>query len=181
MRGLNRSRSNKFVIFLLLCFLIGFSVSKNGHANAQLPPIPPPAPQPTSIPPHLEPSQFKNDTSSPIVEVLTTSLVEGANVFKVKITDESPIDIAQVIFVQNGQFVTEGLVKDPNNIYKILIYAHLPSAVVITRAVDVHGKATSVVKYLNVTPLPKSILEQITNFFANIGKSIVSVFRSTKQ
>ena len=111
--------------------------------------------QPKSTPLHLEPSQFKNDTNSPIVEVLTTSLIEGGNVFRVKITDKAPITTAQITFVQNGQLVTQGLVRDPNNIYKALIDAHLPSAVVVTSAVDVHGKTASVVKYLNVTPLSK--------------------------
>lgn len=176
----NVSRSNKFLIFSL-CFFIGFSISVNEqHADAQITPIPPPAQQPKATPLHLEPSQLKNDTNSPTLEVLTTSLIEGGNVFRVKITDEAPITTAQVTFVQNGQLVTQGLVRDPNNIYKALIYAHSPSAVVVSSAFDVHGKTASVVKYLNVTPLSKSIQAQITNFFFGIGKSIVSIFGSTK-
>jgi hypothetical protein len=107
-------------------------------------------------------------------------LIEGGNVFRVKITDVAPITTAQITYVQNGQLVTQGLVRDPNNIYKALIYAHSPLAVVVTNAFDVHGKTASVIKYLNVTPLPKSIHEQITNFFFGIGKSIVSIFGSTK-
>jgi hypothetical protein len=182
MRSLNRIRSNKFVIFSLLCFLIGFSVFKNEQqSNAQVTPIPPPVQQPTPTPLHLDPSQFKNDTSSPIVEVLTTSLIEGGNVFKVKITDKSPINIAQITFIQKGQPVTESLVRDPNNVYKALIDARLPSAVVIVSAVDVHGKTASLVKYLNVTPLSNSVLVQITNFFSGIGKSIMSTFGFAKQ
>jgi hypothetical protein len=108
-------------------------------------------------------------------------LIEGGNVFRVKITDEVPITTAQVTFVQNGQLVTQGLVKDPNNVYKALIYAHSPLAVVVTSAFDVHGKTASVVKYLTVTPLSKNIVAMITNFFFGIGKSIVSIFGSTKQ
>jgi hypothetical protein len=107
-------------------------------------------------------------------------MIEGENVFRVKITDEAPITTAQVTFVQNGQLVTQGLVRDPNNIYKVLISERSPSAVVITSAFDVHGKTASVVKYLDVTPLPTSIQTQITHFFFGIGKSIVSIFGATK-
>jgi hypothetical protein len=181
MISLNRFRCNKFVVFSLLCFLIGFSVLKNEQqTNGQITPIPPPVQQPTSTPLHLDPSQFKNDTSSPIVEVLTTSLIDGGNVFKVRITDKSPINRAQITFIQNGQPVTESLVRDPNNVYKALIDARLPSAVVIISAVDVHGKTASLVKYLIVTPLSNSVLAQITNFFAGIGKSIVSILGFAK-
>lgn len=181
MRSSILSRSNKLLIFSVLCFFVGFSTSVNvQHTDAQITPIPPPAQQPKPTPLHLEPNQFKNDTNSPTLEVLTTSLIEGGNVFRVKITDEAPITTAQITYVQNGQLVTQGLVRDPNNIYKALIYAHSPLAVVVTSAFDVHGKSASVIKYLNVTPLPKSIHEQITNFFFGIGKSIVSIFGSTK-
>lgn len=179
MRSSNRFRSNKFVIFSLLFFLIGFSISENQQqANSQIVPIPPPVQQPKSTPLNLEPSQAKNDTSSPTIEVVTTSLIEGGNVFRVKITDEAPVTYAQITFVQNGQLVTQGLVRDPNNVYKALIYAHLPSVVVVTSAFDVHGKTASVVKYLNVSPLSNSALAQLKNFFFGIGKSIVSVFGS---
>jgi hypothetical protein len=182
MRSLNHITSLRFVIFSLLCFLIGFSVLKNEQqTNAQVTPIPPPVQQPAPTPLHLDPSQLKNDTSSPIVEVLTTSLIEGESVFKVKITDKSPINIAQITFIQNGQAVTESLVRDPNNVYKALIDVRLPSAVVIISAVDVHGKTAYLVKYLNVSPLSNSVLAQITNFFSSIGKSIVSIFGFANQ
>jgi hypothetical protein len=171
----------KFAIFSLLCFLIVISAMKNEQrANAQAIPIPPPLP-PASAPPQSERIQFKNDTSPPKIEVLTTSLLEGGNVFKVRITGESPINIAQITFVQNGQVITESLIRDPNNIYKALIDVHQPSAVVIINAADVQGKKTSLVKYLDVTPLPNSILAQITNFLASIGKSIASIFGPTRQ
>ncbi len=182
MTSSNRCRSNKLVIFSLLCFFMGFSLSENEQqANSQITPIPPPAQQPKSTPLQLEPSQVRNETSSLTIEVLTASLIEGGNVFRVKITDDAPITTAQITFVQNGQLVTQGLVRDPNNIYKALIYAHLPSAVVVTSAFDVHGKTASVVKYLYVTPLLNSALTQVTNFFFGIGKTIVSIFGSTKQ
>ncbi len=177
MGDLRLSGNNIFVISLILCLLIGLSVSKINQAKAQLPAISPPGQMSTPL--HVEPGQLKNatqnDIGSPVIEVLTTSLIEGENVFKVRINDQSYITTAQVTFVRNGQFVTDGLIRDPNNVYKTLINAHLPSAVVITRAVDMHGKTTSVVKYLDVTPLSNSFFGKTINFFTSIGKSIVSI------
>jgi hypothetical protein len=108
-------------------------------------------------------------------------MIEGANVFRVKIEDKSDIKIAEITYVQNDQIVTQGLVRDPNNIYKALVAAHLPSSVVGISAVDTDGKTAAVVKVLSVTPLSNSIIGQVTNFLSGVGKSIVSIFGSTKQ
>ena len=149
MRSSNRFKVINLSYFRFYFFLSDFLYPKTNSTKAQLIPIPPPVQQPKSTPLDLEPSQAKNDTTiSPTIEVLTTSLLEGGNVFRVKITDKSAIINAEITFVQNGQLVTQGLVRDPNNVYKTLIYAHLPSAVVVTSAFDVHGKTASVVKYL---------------------------------
>ena len=53
------------------------------------------------------------------------------------------------------RLVAQELTRQPNNIYNALIDPHLPSTVVVTNAVDVHGKTASVVKVLNVTPTAK--------------------------
>jgi hypothetical protein len=182
MRNSNRSRRNKFVILSLLCFFIGFSLSENEQqAKAQLVPIPPPAQQLKATHLDLESIQLNNSTSSPTVQVLTTLLIEGRNVFKVKITDNSDIMHAEIIYFRDRQLVAQELVREPNNIYNALIDAHLPSTVVVTNVVDVHGKTASVVEILNVTTLPKSIFGQITNFLSGVGKSIVSIFQATNQ
>jgi hypothetical protein len=181
--------SNKILVISLL-LLIGYSIFETGPtAYSQIVPLPPPAQQPVlsnrpnSVPnrPNSVPNQFNNETSLPVIEVGNASLVEGGNVFKVKILDESPITTAWITYVQNGQIVTQNLVKDPQNIYKALIYVHPPAAVIITSAYDVHGKTASVVRYLDVTPLSKSIHEQITSFLFDVGKDIVSLFGSTKK
>jgi hypothetical protein len=179
--GSYQDKRNKFVLFSLLCFFVGLYVSGNHQeAKAQLIPVPPPVQQPKPTQADLGAVQVNNSTSSPTIQVLTTSLLEGGNVFRVKITDRFDLRSTQITYVQNGQIVTQGLVRDPNNIYKALINAHLPSAVIITTAVDTQGKSESVVKVLDVTPLPNSILGQITNFLYGVGKSIVSIFGFTK-
>ncbi len=174
--------SSKILVISLL-LLIGYLILETGQtAYSQIVPLPPPAQQPLpSNQSNSVPNQLNNGTSLPVIEVGNTSLVEGANVFKVKILDESPITSAWITYVQNGQLVTQNLVKDPQNVYKALIYVHPPVAVIITSAHDVHGKAATVVRYLDVTPLSNSIHEQITSFLFDIGKDIVSLFGSTKK
>lgn len=177
-----QSGSTEILIYSILFFLIGFSLLENVQkASSQLTPIPPPAQQPKYTPQNVVPNQVNNDTSPPVIKVITTSLIEGGNVFRAKITDEAPITAAQITFVQNGQIVSQSLVKDPASTYKALIYVHPPSAVIITSAFDLHGKTASVAKYLAVTPLSKSIHTQLTSFFFGIGKSIVSLFGLAKK
>ena len=181
-RNSNRFRRNKFVIFSLFCFFIGFSISENEQlAKAQLVPIPLLVQQPETTHPNFEASQLNNSTSSAMIQVLSTSLIEGRDVFRVKITDKSDITNAEIVYIRNGQLVAQELTREPNNIYKALIDPHLPSTVVVTNVVELDGKTASVVKVLNVTPLPNNIFGQITNFLYGVGKSIVSIFRSTNQ
>jgi hypothetical protein len=181
-RNSNRFRRNKFVIFSLFCFFIGFSISENEQlAKAQLVPIPLLVQQPGTTHPNFEASQLNNSTSSAMIQVLSTSLIEGRDVFRVKITDKSDITNAEIVYIRNGQLVAQELTREPNNIYKALIDPHLPSTVVVTNVVELDGKTASVVKVLNVTPLPNNMFGQITNFLYGVGKSIVSIFRSTNQ
>ncbi len=172
---------NIFVIFSLFCFFIGFSISENEQlVKAQLIPILP-VQQPRTTHSNFEPTQLNNSTSSAMIQVLTTSMVEGRNVFTVKIADKSDIMNAEIMYIRNGQPVTHQLIREPNNIYNALVDAHLPSTVVVTNVVEVDGKTASVVKVLNVTPLPNSIFAQLTNFLFSAGKNILSIFRSTNQ
>ena len=116
-----------------------------------------------------------------MIQVLSTSLIEGRDVFSVKITDKSDITNAEIVYIRNGHLVVQELTRQPNNIYNAFIDPHLPSTVVVTNVVDVHGKTASVVKVLNVTPLPNNMFGRLTNFLYGVGKSIVSIFRSTNQ
>jgi hypothetical protein len=174
-------------MFSLLFFFIGFLMSENRQlANAQLIPIPPSIQGPTTTQFHLVPSHAKNDSSSsyppPIIEFLTNSLIEGKNVVKVKITDHFDLKYAEIKYVQNGQVVTQGLIRDPNNTYKVLIDAHSPAAkkIIVVNAADTNGKKTTVIKELTVTSFPSSIIGQISNLFFYIGKMVVSIFAPTR-
>jgi hypothetical protein len=170
-------------MILFLCLFIIFSVSESQkQVNAQLIPLPPPSLGPKATNSHLKPGQTENNnnTSSPLIEFLTTSLIEGKNVLEVKITDKSDIKRAETEYVRNRNLVTQELVRDPNNVYKALIDVHPPSAVIVINAFDINGQKASVVKQLNVSSFQNSILGYISNLLFYVGKTVVSIFAPTK-
>jgi hypothetical protein len=184
MRNSQRLNRNSLLIILFLCIFIRFSISESQkQANAQLIPLPPPSLGPKATNSPLKPSQTENNnnnTSPPLIEFLTTSLIEGKNVLEVKITDKSDIKYAETEYVRNRNVVTQELVRDPNNVYKALIDVHSPSAVIVINAFDINGQKASVVKQLNVASLPNSILGYISNLLFYVGKIVVSIFVPTK-
>ena len=183
-----RYNRKTFAIFLFLCFFIRISMSENQQqVDAQVTPLPAPPIPAQNIGPkapisHSEPSQAKNGTgsSSPIIKFLTTSLTEGKNVLKAKITDKSDLKYAEIRYVHNGDVVTQGLVRDQNNVYKALIDVRSPSALIIITAVDTNGQRASATKMLNVTALSNEILGHISNLLFDVGKIVVSIFIPTK-
>src|SRR5215218_10915902 len=89
-----------------------------GYARAQpIPLLPPPPPEKR---PEVE-KIAENDRMAPKIEILTSELHDGKNVFKVRITDESSLRTREVKYVHNGQLRVDGLFRDQNNVYKALI------------------------------------------------------------
>jgi hypothetical protein len=70
------------------------------------PPFPENSPQEERI--------VENDRAPPQIEILTTELHEGKNVFKVRITDESSLRTREVKYVHNGQLRIDGLFREQN-------------------------------------------------------------------
>jgi hypothetical protein len=101
-------------------------------------------------------------------------------VLKAKITDKSDLKYAEIRYVHNGDVVTQGLVRDQNNVYKALIDVRSPSALIIITAVDTNGQRASATKMLNVTSLSNEILGHISNLLFDVGKIVVSIFIPTK-
>lgn len=132
-------------------------------ANAQLIPFPPPAPAPNTMG-NNDREQTEVDMYPPHIEVLTSDLKQGKNVIKVKITDESTIELREIRYVHDGKIRSTDLVKDQNNIYKGLITAKPPSAVVAINAGDIYGNKATMTKLLTVLS-PSDLLSQILNFF----------------
>ena len=137
------------------------------YASAQSIPLPPPSPSNSAEEPRVAP----NDRAPPKIEILTTELDEGKNVFRVKITDDSSLQVRQVKFVQNGQLATAGLFRDQNDVYKALIDIHSPSRVIEVTAGDANGNTDSTFREYDIKPAP-DLLSQIMNALAQIPHTI---------
>jgi len=146
-------------------------MSPGVYANAQsIPMLPPPFPESTPEQERVAP----NDRAPPVIEILTTELYEGKNVFKVRITDDSSLRTREVKYVRDGQLTVDGLFRDQNNEYKALIDIHPPSRVVVVTAGDANGNIVSEYKEFEITK-PKDIFSQIMdrltetlNYFQNL-------------
>jgi hypothetical protein len=146
-------------------------VSTVGIANAQSIPLPPPFPE--NNPEETRVAQ--NDRSPPKIEILTTELHEGKNVFQVRITDESSLQIREVKYVQNGQLKIDGLFRDQNEVYKALIDIQPPSRVVVVTAGDANGNMASAFKEYDIVKSP-DVFTQIMNMLSQIPRYFQNLF-----
>src|ERR671915_1851465 len=154
-------------VFLLLVLI----VSAGRCALAQsFPMLPPPFPENSP----QEERIVENDRAPPWVEILTTELHEGKNVFKVRITDESSLRTREVKYVHDGQLRVDGLFRDQNNVYKALIDIYPPSRVVTVTASDANGNIVSDYEQYEITR-PRDLISQIMdrlsqtlNYFQNL-------------
>ena len=126
--------------FALAFLLLMIAVSVGRYAGAQsIPMVPPPFPENSPQEERIAP----NDRAPPQIEILTSELHEGKNVFKVRITDESSLRTREVKYVHDGQLRVDGLFRDQNNVFKALIDIQAPSRVVMVTAGDANGNIVS--------------------------------------
>ena len=126
--------------FALAFLLLMIAVSVGRYAGAQsIPMVPPPFPENSPQEERIAP----NDRAPPQIEILTTELHEGKNVFEVRITDESSLRTREVKYVHDGQLRVDGLFRDQNNVFKALIDIQAPSRVVMVTAGDANGNIVS--------------------------------------
>src|SRR5688572_24269920 len=86
--------------FALGFLLLMIAISVGRYASAQsIPILPPPFPENSPEEERIAP----DDRAPPQIEILTTELHEGKNVFKVRITDESSLRTREVKYVHNGE------------------------------------------------------------------------------
>src|ERR671915_666068 len=154
-------------VFLLLVLI----VSAGRCALAQsFPMLPPPFPENSP----QEERIVENDRAPPWVEILTTELHQGKNVFKVRITDESSLRTREVKYVHDGQLRVDGLFRDQNNVYKALIDIQPPSRVVMVIASDANGNIVSdfgefeITKSQSLFTVVMDRLSQTLDYFKNL-------------
>jgi hypothetical protein len=156
-------------VFLLLVLI----VSAGRCALAQsFPMLPPPFPENSP----QEERIVENDRAPPQVEILTTELHEGKNVFKVRITDESSLRTREVKYVHNGQLRVDGLFRDQNNVYKALIDIEPPSRIVVVTAGDANGNLVSDFREYEITE-SQDILAQVMGRLSQMLDYFQNLFR----
>ncbi len=148
-------------------FITALSLVTVHSATAQLIPLPPPSPSSSTTD---NTNQAPNDNKAPVIQPLTTEIKAGKSVFKVRISDESGLQLGQIKYVHEGRIVTADLVKEQNDVYKALIDVQPPSRIIVIDAADQNGNVATVVKEYSILPGP-DILKGIENFFSSIGKS----------
>ncbi|MDQ3872961.1 MAG: hypothetical protein M3258_05050 [Thermoproteota archaeon] len=141
------------------------------YANAQsIPLLPPPFPENRP----QEPRIAQNDTTPPKIEILTTELHEGKNVFRVRISDDSSLRTREVKYVHDGQLRVDGLFRDQDDIYKALIDIKPPSRIVEVTAGDANGNVGSDFREYEITKSQDifghlvDILSQVITYFQNL-------------
>ncbi len=155
------------VAFMLLVL----TVSAGKCASAQsFPMLPPPFPENSP----QEERIVENDRAPPQIEILTTELHEGKNVFEVRITDESSLRTREVKYVHNGQLRIDGLFRDQNNVYKALIDIQPPSRIVVVTAGDANGNIVSDFREYEITESQDIFtqvmdgMSRLLNYFQNL-------------
>ncbi len=166
--NINSALLKTFAFAFLLLIL---TASAGGSATAQsIPMVPPPFPENSP----QEERIVENDRAPPKIEILTTELQEGKNVFKVRITDESSLRTREVKYVHNGQLRIDGLFRDQNNVYKALIDIQSPSRIVMVTAGDANGNIVSDFREYEITESQDiftqvmSRLSQMLAYFQNL-------------
>jgi hypothetical protein len=156
-------------VFLLLLLI----VSAGRCALAQsFPMLPPPFPENSP----QEERIVENDRAPPQIEILTTELHEGKNVFKVRITDESSLRTREVKYVHDGQLRVDGLFRDQNNVYKALIDIEPPSRIVVVTAGDANGNLVSDFGEYQITE-SQDILTQVMGRLSQMLDYFQNLFR----
>ena len=103
----------------------------------QFMPIPPPTGGTTPRPNlYVAP----NDEAPPRVEVLTKTIGDGKNIFKINIDDSSGISTTYIKYVSNGQIKAEPLLPRGGKLYEALIDMHAPSRIIEIQAIDAAWK-----------------------------------------
>jgi hypothetical protein len=159
-------------IIIILAAVTAAPLLLAGQASAQSIPLPPPFPG-SDV--GEEETKDANDRDPPEIEILSTELREGKNVFKVRIADESSLHIREVKYVYDGQLRTDGLFRDQNNVYKALIDMHPPSRIVVVTAGDANGNIDSVHKEYEVSA-SRDLFSQIIDVLSQIPRHIQNLF-----
>jgi hypothetical protein len=156
------------MIFLFLIVLINififFSISFNpfiSYSQIMMPPLPSPSSNPSFC---CKNNINRSDVFPPMILITTEKLYEGINVLKVKILDDSPLKMKEMIYSVGKTNITTYLAKGLNKEYKALVKANFPTTKIKVTAIDLNGNSATVVKEIKVEKLLDSFISTITKF-----------------
>ena len=170
-------RFSSLCLFSIVCLLVVFSYTTLNVNGQFFPPPPPPVTNLNSESngaPTIEKNfQFPKAFMPPSIEIMTTVLNEGKNVFKLNITSQAPIENCKITFTKGELKKTEDCVTDGGTTFKALIDARPPYQTVNVYTRDIYGDSSNAMEKLSVLPSP--------NFFESIWNSINQVGNLSKQ
>jgi hypothetical protein len=108
-----------------------------------------------------------NDNHPPEISVNTDSLKEGKNVLRIRIADESNIDVCTISYTIGGIFKTTDCVHDHDDVYKALVRSSFPIQNLKIHAEDGNGNSSTKFEQVNVV--------KQSNFFEQLWQKLVSL------
>ena len=158
-------------MFLATLLFLVILMSTVGYASAQSIPLPPPSFEGNPV----ETRVAENDKNPPNIEILTTELSAGKNVFRVRITDDSSLQVREVKYVSNGQLKVDGLFRDQNDVYKALVDIQPPSRIVVVTASDSSGNLATAYREYEIEK-SGDMFTQIMEMFSQIPRYFQHLF-----
>jgi hypothetical protein len=162
---------NRITAWLVIISILVLTLAVHGTALAQFVPLPPPS---ASTGQQNKNSHVAiNDKSPPKIEILTKTIYEGKNVFKVKIMDESGIGSSNIKYVNNGQIVTKPLspLQGRPDIYQTLVDMRLPSRIVQLQVTDMAGNTVDTYETYDIVS-SNDILKRLTDSLTKLWNSL---------
>ncbi len=163
--------SNPFIKLLVVVSMSVLTIAVCHNASAQFVPLPPPSASTGHQDKNLHVAI--NDRTPPKVEILTKTIYEGKNVFKVKIEDESAIGSSIIKYVENGQIVSKPLSPAPGqpNTYQTLVDMSPPSRIIQLQVSDMAGNMADTYETYEIVSsndIFKRLVDSLTNLWNSI-------------
>lgn len=155
-------------VLILFIFVISSLTIFFSPGYGQFLPLPPPIDdEEPKLPPNFDKSKILKDKDDPIINLITSELEEGKNLFYVEIIDATPLKSRQLKYSYQGQIEIVNLVRHEENIYKALIYGTPPKNIMEISAMDFNENKSILEIELNVIE-SKNIFDMIYSWFKNL-------------
>jgi hypothetical protein len=153
-----------FIFLLTFSVLVLASLWQYSAANGQFLPLPGPFRNGKIA---ESDKAAANDNHPPKISVITDSLKEGKNVLRLRIADESNIDVCTLSYTTGGIRKTTDCVRDHDDVFKALVSSSYPIQNLKIHAEDGNGNSSTMYEKINVV--------KQSNFFEQMWQKLVSL------